>query len=67
MSLSNSDRKWLSDTAKAIGLKGGRSELLGIMIEKVKGEHDLIAESAEMEGLTPLQAEIKHAKYWGLA
>ena len=66
LSLTNSERKWLSDEAKRLKLKGGRSELVGMMIKKLDGEHDFIKECALTEGLTPLQAEIKHKEYWGL-
>ena len=34
--------------------------------EVVDLEHGLIAESAERQGLTPLEAEIKFREYWGL-
>jgi len=66
MSLTGSDRRWLVSEAKRLGLKGGRSELVGMMIEKINGEHEFVKECSERDGLTPLQAEIKHKQYWGL-
>lgn len=42
------------------------SELLAACIMKVNHEHDFVLESAESDGLTPLEAEVKFRNEWGL-
>jgi hypothetical protein len=42
------------------------SELLAACIVKINSEHAFIAECAELEGLTPLEVELKFRKDWGL-
>lgn len=64
-SLSSETRDWLSEKAKELGLKGGRSEMVETIVKKVDREHEFIKECAEREGLTPEEAEVKSRKFWG--